>query len=220
MSGKGGKKSGSGAKSRSAKAGLQFPVGRIARNLKKGRYAKRVGCGAPVYLTAVLEYLVAEILELAGYVARDHKKTRIIPRHIRLAVRNDEEHSKFLAGCCGDVLPNIHTTLLPKEGAKKETFNSYIYKVLKQVHPETGISKKSMMIMNSLVSDTFNRIVSEAGRLCKYSNKGILSSRELQTAIRLVLPSDLAKHAVSEGTKAVTKFTSAVVYDDSVYETM
>ncbi|KAF4695974.1 hypothetical protein FOZ60_002672 [Perkinsus olseni] len=78
-------------KTRSAKAGLQFPVGRIARYMKHGRYAKRVGAGAPVYMAAVLEYLVAEILELAGNAARDHKKTRINPRHIQLAVRNDEE---------------------------------------------------------------------------------------------------------------------------------
>ncbi|EER13882.1 histone 2B variant 2, putative [Perkinsus marinus ATCC 50983] len=102
-----------------------------------------------------------------------------------------------------------HAADKKRRSSRKETFNSYIFKVLKQVHPKTGISKKSMMIMNSLVSDTFDRIVSEAGRLCKYSNKGTLSSREIQTAIRLVLPGELAKHAVSEGTKAVTKFTSA-----------
>ena len=69
---------------RSAKAGLQFPVGRIARYLKKGRYATRIGAGAPVYLAAVLEYLTAEVLELAGNAARDNKKNRIIPRHIQL----------------------------------------------------------------------------------------------------------------------------------------
>jgi histone H2B len=92
---------------------------------------------------------------------------------------------------------------------RTESFSSYIMKVLKQVHPKTGISKRSMMILNSLVSDTFERVASEAGRLCRYSNKGTLSSREVQTAVRLVLPGELAKHAVSEGTKAVTKFTSA-----------
>ena len=103
-----------GGKSRSAKAGLQFPVGRIARHLKKGRYAARVGAGAPVYMAAVLEYLVAEILELAGNAARDHKKSRIIPRHVQLAVRNDEELSKFLGRvtiAAGGVLPNVHATL-------------------------------------------------------------------------------------------------------------
>ncbi|KAA8543180.1 hypothetical protein F0562_021325 [Nyssa sinensis] len=82
--------------SRSQKAGLQFPVGRVARFLKIGRYAQRVGSGSPVYLSAVLEYLAAEVLELAGNAARDNKKNRIIPRHIQLAVRNDEELSKLL----------------------------------------------------------------------------------------------------------------------------
>ena len=94
--GKGGKAKGK-AKSRSSRAGLQFPVGRIHRLLRKGNYAERVGAGAPVYLAAVLEYLAAEVLELAGNAARDNKKTRIIPRHLQLAIRNDEELNK-LAG--------------------------------------------------------------------------------------------------------------------------
>jgi histone H2B len=98
-----------------------------------------------------------------------------------------------------------------KKKSKKriESFSTYIYKVLKQVHPETGISKKSMMIMNSFISDIFERIMVEAGKLGRYSKKSTLSSREVQSAVRLVLPGELAKHAVSEGTKAVTKFTSA-----------
>merc|ERR1711915_1078230 len=80
--------------SKSSCAGLQFPVSRIGRYLKKGNYAKLLGAGAPVYLAAVMEYLVAEILELAGNAARDNKKTRIIPRHLQLAIRNDEELNK------------------------------------------------------------------------------------------------------------------------------
>ena len=122
MSGKGkggrgkGKASGK-STTKSVKAGLQFPVGRIGRYLKKGKYATRLGAGAPVYLAAVLEYLCAEILELAGNAARDNKKSRIIPRHIQLAVRNDEELNKLLGGvtiASGGVLPNIHAVLLPK----------------------------------------------------------------------------------------------------------
>lgn len=119
--GKAGKAAGAGkTKSRSTRAGLQFPVGRIHRHLKGGNYAQRVGAGAPVYLAAVLEYLAAEVLELAGNAARDNKKTRISPRHIQLAVRNDEELNKLLSGVTiaqGGVLPNIHNTLLPKKAA-------------------------------------------------------------------------------------------------------
>ncbi|KAI3647228.1 hypothetical protein MP228_007449 [Amoeboaphelidium protococcarum] len=106
------------SKSRSTKAGLQFPVGRVHRKLRQGNYAQRIGAGAPVYLAAVLEYLTAEILELAGNAARDNKKTRIIPRHLQLAIRNDEELNKLLGDVTiaqGGVLPNIHTTLLPKK---------------------------------------------------------------------------------------------------------
>jgi histone H3/H4 len=119
--GKGGKVKGK-SKSRSARAGLQFPVGRIHRLLRKGNYAERVGAGAPVYLAAVMEYLAAEVLELAGNAARDNKKTRIIPRHLQLAIRNDEELNKLLSGVTiaqGGVLPNIQAVLLPKKTEKK-----------------------------------------------------------------------------------------------------
>uniref|UniRef100_A0A803J7E1 Histone H2A n=2 Tax=Xenopus tropicalis TaxID=8364 RepID=A0A803J7E1_XENTR len=120
MSGRGkqGGKTRAKAKTRSSRAGLQFPVGRVHRLLRKGNYAERVGAGAPVYLAAVLEYLTAEILELAGNAARDNKKTRIIPRHLQLAVRNDEELNKLLGGVTiaqGGVLPNIQSVLLPKK---------------------------------------------------------------------------------------------------------
>ncbi|XP_053470999.1 late histone H2A.2.2 [Ictalurus furcatus] len=104
--------------SRSARAGLQFPVGRIARLLRKGNYAKRIGSGAAVYLSAVLEYLCAEVLELSGNASRDNKKQRIAPRHIQLAVRNDEELNTLLGGVTiseGGVLPNIQAQLLPKK---------------------------------------------------------------------------------------------------------
>ena len=124
--------------SRSARAGLQFPVGRIHRMLKKGNYAQRVGAGAPgkllnlpsihircallasllpsVYLAAVLEYLAAEILELAGNAARDNKKQRIVPRHLQLAIRNDEELNKLLGHVVisqGGVVPFIQPEVCP-----------------------------------------------------------------------------------------------------------
>ena len=107
--------------SRSAKAGLQFPVGRIARHLRQGKYAERVGAGAPVYLAAVLEYLAAEVLELAGNAAKDNKKTRIVPRHIQLAIRNDEELNRLMANTTiaeGGVLPSINQALLPSKSDK------------------------------------------------------------------------------------------------------
>ena len=101
-----------------------------------------------------------------------------------------------------------------KAGTKKkkkgtETYNSYIFKVLKQVHPDTGISKKGMSVMNSFINDIEGRISEEGGKLARYNKSKTLTSREVQTAIRLLLPGELAKHAVSEGTKAVTKYTSA-----------
>ena len=92
---------------------------------------------------------------------------------------------------------------------RKESYAIYIYKVMKQVHPDTGISSKAMSIMNSFVNDIFERIAAEASRLAHYNKKSTITSREIQTAVRLLLPGELAKHAVSEGTKAVTKYTSS-----------
>ena len=96
-----------------------------------------------------------------------------------------------------------------RKKARKESYSIYIYKVLKQVHPDTGISSKAMSIMNSFVNDIFERIATEASKLAHYNKKQTISSREIQTAVRLHLPGELSKHAVSEGTKAVTKYTSS-----------
>ena len=98
-----------------------------------------------------------------------------------------------------------------KKGSKKgvESYKLYIFKVLKQVHPDTGISSKAMAILNSFITDQFEKIATQAAQLARVNKKPTLTSREIQTAVRLVLPGELAKHAVSEGTKAVTKFTSA-----------
>ena len=124
MSGKGqkgarGKKAGGVKKTKSSKAGLTFPVARLGGFLKKGRYAKRIGAGAPVYMAAVLEYLTAELLELSGNAAKDNKKTRINPRHIQLAIKNDQELNNFVGtatNSAGRVIPNVHAVLLKKSG--------------------------------------------------------------------------------------------------------
>ncbi|XP_048504490.1 histone H2B [Beta vulgaris subsp. vulgaris] len=98
-----------------------------------------------------------------------------------------------------------------KKRTKKsvETYKIYIFKVLKQVHPDIGVSSKAMSIMNSFINDIFEKLAQESARLARYNKKPTITSREIQTAVRLVLPGELAKHAVSEGTKAVTKFTSS-----------
>uniref|UniRef100_A0AC35TKP4 Histone H2B n=1 Tax=Rhabditophanes sp. KR3021 TaxID=114890 RepID=A0AC35TKP4_9BILA len=98
---------------------------------------------------------------------------------------------------------------------RKESYSTYIYRVLKQVHPDTGVSSKAMSIMNSFVNDVFERVAGEASKLAQYNKKSTISSREIQTSVRLILPGELAKHAVSEGTKAVTKYTSSKVNDVS-----
>merc|ERR1712054_347882 len=125
MSGRGkGGKAKAKAKTRSFRAGLQFPIGRVHRFLRKGHYASRIGSGAPVYLAAVLEYLSAEILELAGNAARNNKKSRIVPSHLQLAIRNDEELNKLLSGVTiaqGGVLPNTNTqAVIDPNKTKKE----------------------------------------------------------------------------------------------------
>ena len=122
MSARGSQKSKAKPKTKSVRAGLQFPVGRMKRLLKKGLYANRIGVGSAVYMAGVLEYLTAEILELAGNAARDNKKHRINPRHLQLAISNDEELGKLLHGVTisqGGVLPYIHSILLSKKSDEK-----------------------------------------------------------------------------------------------------
>ncbi|XP_046408899.1 histone H2B.5-like [Ischnura elegans] len=109
----------------------------------------------------------------------------------------------------GKAQKNISKGDKKKKRRRKESYAIYIYKVLKQVHPDTGISSKAMNIMNSFVNDIFERIAAEASRLAHYNKRSTITSREVQTAVRLLLPGELAKHAVSEGTKAVTKYTSS-----------
>ena len=98
-----------------------------------------------------------------------------------------------------------------KRHTRHETFSVYIYKVLKQVHQDTGISKKSMAIMNSFINDVFERIALEASKLVRYNKKHTLSAREIQSAVKLLLPGELAKHAIIEGAKAVNKIAEAYI---------
>eukprot|EP01023_Acetabularia_acetabulum_P010548 TRINITY_DN147_c0_g1_i10.p1 TRINITY_DN147_c0_g1~~TRINITY_DN147_c0_g1_i10.p1 ORF type:complete len:131 (-),score=13.92 TRINITY_DN147_c0_g1_i10:249-611(-) len=104
----------------------------------------------------------------------------------------------------------IHKPALKKtyKKSRDETFKTYIYKVLKQVHPDKGISNKSMSIMNSFINDIFERMATEASKLSHQNKKSTITSREIQTAVRLAIPGELGKHATSEGTKAVTKITA------------
>lgn len=111
-------------KSRSERAGLTFPVGRVSRFIREGRYASRVGELTPICVSAVMEYIVAEIIELSGNAAKDNKRTRISPRHIRLAIEKDEELSEMFGHATivqGGVVPNIHPSLLPPK--KKNNLN-------------------------------------------------------------------------------------------------
>lgn len=119
------------------------------------------------------------------------------------------DHSKVPKKGSKKSLAKVTTPRKTRRKNRKESYAIYVYKVLKQVHPDTGISSKAMSIMNSFVNDVFERSASEASRLALYNRRATISSREIQTSVRLLLPGELAKHAVSEGTKAVTKYTSS-----------
>ena len=93
--------------------------------------------------------------------------------------------------------------------SRHESYSSYVFKVLRQCHPEINISKKAMGIMNSFVNDIFERIAGEASKLAAYNKRSTITSKEVQTAVRLILPGELAKHAVSEATKAIAKYDGA-----------
>ncbi|TRZ07935.1 hypothetical protein HGM15179_019171 [Zosterops borbonicus] len=144
------------------------------------------------FVNDIFERIAGEASRLAHY----NKRSTITSREIQTAVRL--------------LLPGELAKHAVSEGTKAVTnYSIYVYKVLKQVHPDTGISSKAMGIMNSFVNDIFERIAGEASRLAHYNKRSTITSREIQTAVRLLLPGELAKHAVSEGTKAVTKYTSS-----------
>ena len=155
---------------------ITFPVELIGRSLRQSKYVTQMGDSAQIYLAAVLEFLCAEILELAGNAAREKKKSRIVVHHITLAVKNDEELNRLF----GEV------TTASGDG-KCNTYSKYIKRVLKQIHPDTEISQKGISIVNSLINDIFERISSEAE-----TNNLFISALEIKAAVRLLLPGTLA----------------------------
>ncbi|XP_047588713.1 histone H2B type 1-N isoform X3 [Lutra lutra] len=181
------------------------------------------------FVNDIFERIAGEASRLAHY----NKRSTITSREIQTAVRLllPGELAKHAVSEGTKAVTNMpepsKSAPVPKKGSKKavtkaqkkdgkkrkrsrkESYSVYVYKVLKQVHPDTGISSKAMGIMNSFVNDIFERIAGEASRLAHYNKRSTITSREIQTAVRLLLPGELAKHAVSEGTKAVTKYTSS-----------
>ncbi|XP_038643286.1 late histone H2B.L4-like [Scyliorhinus canicula] len=131
------------------------------------------------------------------------------PRSSELSVRRLRVHLESKSGAKKVIQKPAVKGGKKRRRSRKESYSIYIYKVMKQVHPDTGISSKAMSIMNSFVNDIFERIAGEASRLAHYNKRHTISCREIQTAVCLLLPGELAKHAVSEGTKAVTKYTSS-----------
>ena len=127
----------------------------------------------------------------------------------KVSKKGEKRSTSILPTKTGSSTASKPTEEKKRRKKRKESYSIYIYKVLKQVHPDTGISSKAMMIMNSFVNDIFERIAGEASRLAHINKRQTISSREIQTAVRLHLPGELSKHAVSEGTKAVTKYTSS-----------
>lgn len=98
--------------------------------------------------------------------------------------------------------------------ARHETFSTYIYKILKNVDPELGISNRGMKVLNNFVLDLFERLAAESGKLVSMNKSKTMSVREVQTAVRLVLPGELAKHAVSHATRAVTTYVANTTAKD------
>lgn len=132
--------------SKSARSGLNFPVGRVQRSLREGRYAKRIGTGAAVYLSGVLEYLSAEILEISGTAATANKKVRITPRHIKTTIQLDPELNELLKHVdipYAGVTPFIHPVLLPTESKRKDKPPQMAPQHEEDEEDEVGVSQEN-----------------------------------------------------------------------------
>ena len=232
--GKGGKAKAT-SKRCSFRAGLQFPVGRLYTTLRLGKYADDIGSGAPVRMAAVLEYLTAIIFESAGNAAVGER--HITCSHLDYAIQNNAELDKLysdiatakkVSGLKADVggRPkvakkggkrvgekkggNIAGTAEKKRKTKRaESFVPYIYSVLKLVHPDANIGSRAMSFMNYFIDGVFGLIASEASRNCSTNKSRILSERDVQVAVNLVVTGDLATFLETEGTKAVVKYCSS-----------
>lgn len=126
---------------------------------------------------------------------------------------NDQEQNRNISIIKEEVKKNKTQKVSNNNGKKKrkksvEGYQRYVYKVLKQVHPGMGVSSKSMVILNNFMNDMFERVAGEASKLKDYTGNMTLSSREIQGAVKLVLPGELGKHAMAEGIKAVNNYTS------------
>ncbi|XP_055645511.1 uncharacterized protein LOC129782167 [Toxorhynchites rutilus septentrionalis] len=194
----------------------KLPFQRLVREIAQDfKTDLRFQSSAVMALQEASEAYLVGLFEDTNLCAIHAKRVTIMPKDIQLARRIRGEPmapktSGKAAKKSGKAQKSItKTDKKKKKVRRKESYAIYIYKVLKQVHPDTGISSKAMSIMNSFVNDIFERIAAESSRLAHYNKRSTITSREIQTAVRLLLPGELAKHAVSEGTKAVTKYTSS-----------
>ncbi|XP_058811213.1 uncharacterized protein LOC131676106 [Topomyia yanbarensis] len=205
----------------------KLPFQRLVREIAQDfKTDLRFQSSAVMALQEASEAYLVGLFEDTNLCAIHAKRVTIMPKDIQLArrIRGERAYTRK-HNTIVEMAPKASGKAVKKAGKatkaivkgdkkkrkqrRKESYAIYIYKVLKQVHPDTGVSSKAMSIMNSFVNDIFERIASEASRLAHYNKRSTITSREIQTAVRLLLPGELAKHAVSEGTKAVTKYTSS-----------
>lgn len=191
------------AVSSSTKAGLKISVARVRRHLRAGKYSTRIGVGAPVYLAAVLEYMCAEVLELAGNAARDNKCKRVTPRHITLAVRHDEELSKYLGRGVhisqGGVLPSIHNALIPQKKAPKTDDEKEAARLARKAKKEkraTEVATEKVAAKAKATAKAAAKAAAKAGKsnngAAKSNGKGIAKSSKGVTKKRVFAPAPSA----------------------------
>ncbi len=186
------------------------PVLRAARGIEAIAGATPGSAGPGRRDLSIRGFDIANIQKLAPYRPRHQPILSLPTDSIAMAPKTEKAAAEKAPAPAKKVVAKKATDGKKKKSKKAvESYKVYLYKVLKQVHPDTGVSSKAMSILNSMMNDMFDKVATEASRLSRYSKKPTITSREIQTAVRLVLPGELAKHAVSEGTKAVTKFTSA-----------